>query len=271
MAAYRKRKPYAKKATKRKPYAKKVTKSRLNKTIRKVVSRMAETKIQNIDGTVSLGGFSATNWNTTNVIPLSIYSGFLQIAQGTGQGDRIGDKVTITNLMLRLIFTPRPYSASNLTPIPQMIKLFLVNARAVNQYNLRPTQANMNQFFQEGNSSAGPSDNLFDMIEEVNKDLWNVYATKTIKLGSAAYDGTGGSANAQYYTNNDYKFNHLIRWNITKHIPKICTWNDTSVSATSRGLFLVVLTANADGSTPASSSILPSTMNYDLTMSYKDM
>lgn len=271
MAVYRKKRSYVKKITK-KSYARKASKLHLNKTIRKVVHRMAETKIANIDGSVNLGGFDATNWNTTNVIPVSIYPSFLQVTQGSGQGERIGNKLEVSSLKLRMVYTPRPYNVTtNPAPQPQMIKMFLVNGRTSTNYNLRPTVGTMATFFQEGNSFAPPSNNLFDMIEDVNKDSWNIYATKTIKLGCSSYDGTGSLAASQYFQNNDYKLNHLISWDITKHIPKQVTFNDTAIAASSRNLFLVILTANADGSAPVTTSVLNSVLNYDLTMGYKDI
>jgi len=244
----------------------------LTSKIKKEVLGLAETKIVNIDGTVAPCGFSGTNWNVSNSIPITPYASFLTINQGTGQADRIGDKITVSNVMLRMVFTPKPYNGStNLTPKPQLIKLFLVNAKSINTINTRPNQANMNTFFQEGNSYASPAGDLFDMIEEVNRDAWSLYATKTIKLGYGSYNGTGFDSSHQYFENNDYKLNHIIKWDITKYIPQTMQWNDASANPASRGLFLVILCANADGSAPASTSIVPVNMNYDITIKYKDL
>lgn len=269
MTTYKKqhRKKYVKRAIPRK----KSGVSKISRTIKKVVSRMSETKIQDLSSGVNLASYNGTNWDTTNTIPLMPYPSFLSIVQGTGQGDRIGDRVTISSLVMRMIFTPKVYNATtNPAPVPQMIKLFLVNGKLNSLYNIRPTQALTVQFFQDGNSSTAPTGDLFDMITEPNTDLWNVYATKTIKLGNSAYTGTGSSAVAQYQQNNDYKLNHLIKWNITKYIPKVLHWNDTGGSMTSRGLFLMILIANADGTTSAVGTT-PCVMDYQLTVKYKDM
>lgn len=268
MTIYKKalRKKYVKRAKPRKKSGVSTT-----RTIKKVVNRMAETKIQSIDGTTNLCAYNGTNWDTSNSFPVNIYPAWLTIAQGTGQGGRIGDRVTIHNLKMTIILTPKPYNVStNPAPVPQMIKMFLVNGKLNTLYNVRPTQALTVQFFQAGDSSQPPVGNLFDMINEPNTDLFNVYATKTFKLGYSTAGGNGAQAGPQYYSNNDYKMNHLIKWNLTKHIPKLLHFNDTGSSPTSRSLFMMVLICNADGSTPAVGTT-SATLDYEIVMKYKDL
>ena len=245
--AYRK-KTYKRKTFKRKSYAPKTKKTAFKKAVKKVLASQIENKTaqllltgQNLVSSNNLG------FATQNIFDCGISASAIQIYQGVGQGQRIGNRIQVTSLVLKGTITPLPYSLNNTVPKPTQVKMWIFYDR----YNPTTQPDPYNDFFQNGNSNNNFQNDLIDMWMPVNTDRYRVLATKQFKLGYASY---GQAADTVYPSviginnNNDFKLNCNYKFNLTKHIPKRVTFRDNNGDPTSRGIYCMIALAAADGS-----------------------
>lgn len=214
-----------------------------------------------------VGGLNLTNYADSaslNATLLTPYTAYLSIAQGTGQGERTGNKIKIMKLSLYFMMNPNPYTGLlNNAPKPLLIRLFIGYERT----SPTVTPTNFSQLFQFGNASQAPNNFIVDMFRPINKDKF-VCKSFLIKLGNADYTGTVASATYQYYSNNDFKLNVFKKINLMKYINKTVTYNDTTANPTSRGLWMWYQVVNCDN-TPITGTI-PGQINYVLSCEYED-
>lgn len=231
--------------------------------IKKVVDSRNEKKIAVYQTGFPFGGGSLGS----NIFPLTPYTGYMTIAQGTGQGDRIGDKVRVKSAIMRYTIYPNAYNAtSNPTPVPQNIRIWFFSVK--NSNTLLTT--NPLNFIQTGNSSTTLSGTILDLNRVMNKDLYTYHGHRTHKVGIADFVATPGSTPSYgYYSNNDYKFNIQGFINLTDMFPAVIKWNDTGTVPSSNLVQFLIECVNADGSSQTS-LITPCTMNYQVTMTYTD-
>lgn len=258
------------KSSKKKKLAKKtvVSKKDVTNIVKKTINRAAEKKQTDYEPGVN-SMFNATNASYT-IHPLTPYTGQMVIAQGTGQGQRIGNKIRVNKALLRLVMYPRTYNATtNNAPIPQNIIVFIFGMKPNLDTFSDANSIILNSFFQNGNGSYGITSSILDQVSQVNSDQVTLFYKKSYKLGVAAYTGSGNQAAQQFYNNNDYKYSIVKTLDITKHYPKILAYNDTDTVATSRGVYMAVVPYNADGSIPIASQIMAN-YEFQLTMTYTD-
>jgi len=191
---------------------------------------------------------AAVPWNFNSLFPVSPYPGYFGIAQGVGQADRVGNRITIKKATLNLMFQPLPYDLTfNSQPRPCFVKLYLFYDR------LSPVNepADLSNFFQNGNTSTSPNTLGLpvDMLKKINNDRYKVVLQRTVKLGCASYTGTGTSAVNQSYANNDFSLCPIMKIDYTKHLVKTVKYNDTTAIPNTRALFCAMLIMSADGST----------------------
>jgi len=272
--AFRK-KSYKRKTYKRKSYAPK--KKSFKRKVMNVLARRVETKTvqtEKIDTNLYYPN-QGTDFDTQNTIRMSPNDTTLPIAQGSGQGNRIGNKITTKRVMLNLTFQPTPYSAiSNPEPHPMQVKIVLFYDRQnmsgmTNNADTLTNPKPRTNFFQFGNSATNISGNLTDVIAPFNKDRYAILSTKTFKLGYSRYDGSGYSIAAQAFSNNDFKLLYTCKWNITKYLPKTTKFPDSSNNPSSRGLWMQVMPAQVGATGPA--GVIPLTMSYWIDYNYTDM
>lgn len=235
----------------------------LTKFIKQVVTRTEEKKVTIYQNGFTFGGGSLGS----NIFPISPYNVTgLAISQGTGQGDRIGNKIRTNSLIMRYTIFPNAYNATtNPTPIPQNIRLWFFSVKGSNTL-LATNPAN---FIQTGDSSTTLSGTVLDLNRIVNKDLYTYLGHRTHKLGFATYTGTGGNPQFGYSANNDYELNIQGYMNLTKMCPKIIKFNDTDQNPNSTLVQCLIECVNADG-TSQTSLLKPCTLNYQLSYTYTD-
>jgi len=215
----------------------------IRKIVRREMSRQAETKsIQAFNFEKVLYPSTAVNF-PNNVIELGPGS-TMQIVQGTGNGNRIGNRIITKSLTFKGTIVPLPYHATtNPTPFAQQVKMIIFYDRT------EPTTlpAPAVNLFQNGNANAGFNNDLVDMWRPFNIDRYRILASKTFKLGFAAYTGTGAQPGQQGLTNNDFKMNCDFRFNLTKYYVKRVKFDENGIYPQTRQLYCMFYMAASSG------------------------
>lgn len=232
----------------------------LNAAVMKVVNKHRELKQAQYTVDSNLNAISGTSWGNLGVQALSPYGGYTAIAQGTGQGDRIGNRIEIVKSRMTITTCPLPYNVTtNPTPQPQYVFIWLLQVK-----NSVAVPTNMNNFFQSGDSSVSGAGTWVDGQREMNSDLVVLKKQLVLKSGYAAAVGTGFQAGPQDFANNDFNLNNDLTIDITPFMPKRIVFNDTGTTPESNTLWLIMETVNADGTSQAA-ALLPT--HYVLTVS----
>lgn len=262
----RTRKTYRKKSTK-KMTAKSSTMKVIKAVVKKQISRNIETKTTMCflqDQAI----YSSSNTSFfINPIPMTPYaSGFNPIVQGTGQGDRIGNQITLTKLRFKGNIYPAAYNAiSNGTPQPSYVIFWFYKYRATPTI----TQVPDNEFLQYGNTSRGLSNSLTDRWAPINKDKVILLGRKVYKVGFASFNqSTGSLGNLGNVANNDFKLVADFSIDLLKWAPKKVTYNDNSSTPTSDVICCMPQAVASVGN--YNSSSIPVFMDYIIECEYKD-
>jgi len=238
--------------------------SSIKKMVRSEIARTVENKTkQAFNYGKNVYGSADTNF-PDNVIELGP-STVMVVQQGTSQGTRIGNRIKTKSLIFKGTLVPQPYQASNLSPQPVQIAMWIFYDRT-DPVALPQVSTN---FFQDGSSSKGFQNDLTDLWSPVNTDRYRVLAKKTFKLGFGAYEGTGISASYQAYHNNDFKLNCNFSFDLTKHYPQIVKFDDNSSTPTTRGLFCLIVPFYGNGGAIANGQITVG-MQYMQSYVYED-
>lgn len=255
----------------------KMAKRKNVKIIKRVIRSMAETKTArftlgssfNIANSANSSGFA-----TQNVIQLTPNATNL-IAQGAGQGDRLGNRIRVVGARLRMSVFPNAYNAtSNVVPSPQILLMWFCKSKDVASRDTTNTATNaLANFFQSGNNSVGMNGTVFDYTNPLNSDTFTHYGRRVYKIGAANYQtNTGTQANSYSYSNNEFKINCIATINLMKHgYPKVIDWNDTTTLPKTNPLYLIMNSIDATGTANASgASSNPLLANMVVEIDYKD-
>lgn len=243
--------------------------SSLKKLIKSTIQRSAEKKISNY---VNLGQ-SVITANSSGaaglIIPLTPYTGGIDIIQGSSQDERVGNKIRTNKLTLKGTIVANQYNiSSNPNPFPTVVQMFVfwdkLNPTVI------PDPYAANDFFQFGSSTTDFRNDLVDTWAAVNTDRYHVVLRKQFKVGYSGYDGTASQPNAQYFQNNDFKFNQKFSIDLTKHAVKNVTFNDNSTVPTTRGLFVMWNTISATGGSLAV-DVACASVQYSVDYRYTDL
>lgn len=240
--------------------------------VARAINRATETKIARYNFTGDLTYYNSTIFGaTSSSFPLSPYTGYLGIAQGTGQGDRIGNSIRPYKCTLRMTINPNLYNVtSNPSPCPHLVRMLILRRKDIGQSTLLTSFAGL---FQTGNTAIAPQSNGSDIVNSINTDLYTVYHDEVLKIGYADMTGSGSSAAGQYFSNNDFKYNIVKTVDVTKFMGKKLTFNDATQTGLSgdTGLYCLFLICRADGTTPtAGNSIAPVGLYGNFEFKFKD-
>ncbi|AJD07532.1 putative capsid protein [Sewage-associated circular DNA virus-20] len=243
-----------------------ISRKSLRRQIATQIRRQAETKEQKITAErYLLWGPTAAAFNTRNIFATSDI--LATISQGTGQGDRIGNKVSLVNFFFSFIVWAR---ATNLggpsLPIDLCMYVFSDKLNPTSQLslNIQNSIAGITQpyFYEAGNATTGANLTITDQLLRVNGDRFTLHKKKIFKISTSTV------AN---WSNNDYKASRKFKINLAKYMPKLVQWNDAGV-LTSRQVWVMFLPviANDDTSTVFANSDLVG-IGFDYQVKWKDM
>lgn len=201
----------------------------VKKYVKKTLDNRLENKVANfyINGEVL---WNITNdiapWRTDNIFFLSPQLGASQgvsIAQGTGQAQRIGNKISIKKATIRLVLYPLNVWALGYQ-LPVNVNMYIFKTRRACDVATVRSQIEQD-FFQLGSNSLGLTGTLTDNVLNVNNDVFIMHKFKCFKLGVSQND-----TNLQAI-NNDYKYNQQYSIDVTKYLKSSYVFNDNDTEA----------------------------------------
>jgi len=181
-------------------------KTNFNRKVLKVIKRHQETKIAAPLVISQQEIIPAQEGIPPTMIDLSQM--FLAIDQGTGQGDRIGNKIYPQSVTVK--------GSVNIsgTNGPALLKVIIFKDK---KNQTTAAAGNLMDLFQLGDTNAPPSNRPMDMIRHFNTDRYIIHATRTFKLGQYTYGGAT--------QNNDFSLQRFFNFNLSKHF-KTIQYND---------------------------------------------
>jgi hypothetical protein len=234
----------------------------LDRHIRNVVSGMAETKRIQFSQIANVYGYNAAAQGLC-CFQLTPTSGMLDITQGTGEGQRVGDRVRVVKATLNMVLVANPLDATyNTSGHPQDVRMMILYNKQSKV--LSPPAGSL---FDNGNASAAPTSNLLDMVNFINTEYVGVQKDVHFKIGAQTFP------HPNQIDNNDYKLNVIRSFDITKQYPKELTWNDTSTVIMEQSKWLTFLVAPADGSaidTSGTTTFKPLSIAYSINLDFQD-
>lgn len=233
-------------------YIKRIAKSVMKK---KTETKFAPSYIQN--------NYQIQPYNTaTNFFgsTISLITPLTNIVQGTGQGNRIGNKIEVVDYTVKGYITLQ----RNLSTTPNQnvfVKLLFIRRKNTNE---DINNAISNNFFQNGNTTSAPQNLPSDLFRTINKDVYTVYTSRLFKLGFA-----DGGATSTPQSNNDFSLCKMFRIKLNKHIKRI-QYDDSTAAPTRWACWMVPLICNSDGTALSNATCPQIEFNWDAQIKYKD-
>lgn len=264
-----KKRAFKKRAPKR---AKKyVRKPKVGVAVKKYVKQAIHANVEN-KRAITDNGFavgSIANSATLYARPITPWGApYLNIVQGLGQGDRIGNKCKTLKAMMRYTLSPLSYDLTT-NPLPTPTEFMIIIGFVKSTPTAIPTAAQIGSIFQNGSTSAGPAGDLGDLIQPFNTDTFTIKKVIRHKIGNSDYSGTGSQNNSQRYANNDFKLNAVRALNITNIYPKTLTFSDAGAQIQNAGLYVMCQAVKADNTT-SNALYTYVNFNYTIDLTYED-
>ena len=197
------------------------------------------------------------NWDTT---------------QGTGQGNRTGNELTVKQAKLKISLSFASYDVTN-NPrlLEQLVTVFVYKVRQYANGTNPSYSTFFNKMFQNGNSTATLANVPTDHIQPFNKDIMMVKAVRRFKMGfsnnSSVVVGLGSS---NIHPNNDFNYQKFVSIDCTKFYKKTQKFNDTTTNAYNDNLFMSIYTCPADGSAYSVPAAGPLKLSWFMDKTFED-
>lgn len=228
----------------------------LKRTIRQVVRRSAETKLnQHTQG-------------ITNIYqPISnteVYSLLPVISQGTGQSNRVGNKINPTRFTLKVAIICNNLNGVYVGASSTYFDIYIFKWKAANEAGGAPTSADMAAFLQDDNATQAYDGQVLDGLRPINADKFTLLAKRRITLNNI-YNTTVGQMSGFYQSTAPQK---TLSFNLTKHCKKTWIYNDTSTQVANDNMYIGIGTTQTDGTIVYSNVV--GTYQFITNLSYKD-
>lgn len=256
-----------------------------SKRVEKALSKSVEVKRANYAiSNQAITSVLSNNLDTTIKIinPTSATGGLYVIQQGTGQGNRVGNKITTRKCKLSgVIHINTTYDATtNYNMCPLYVAMYIVRVKGALTEGVTNLETYIqNSFFQAGNVSVGFSGTLMDLKREVNQNNITLLRRKIFKVGvnqvrSATAVGTANQAN-QDYTDGTVGIARMFSMDLTRVMNKSFTYNDGDNSPTNAPTYMFFVPLRVDGGLIQSSlglytGTIPCYVDYSIDYHYTD-
>jgi len=263
------------------------------KMVRRVLATQSENKVRQAQGSYAMR-YMSDNINDTmiqsNLIPISPYPSAglaadetIAIVQGSGSNQRIGNSIRTRRAILRGVFYPLKYNATNNPqPVPMeiMLIIFKIKGQGVTGQNgddLYGAQHLLNNHAYQYNysttqSSLGVNGELITLTRAFNNDAIQICYKRVFKLGNSGISTSlsGDRQNQQQYVNNDFKLNCKFNINVTKYLSKVYKFNDNDTTTSNRNTYAFWMPLPSDGYDLNNNGIFPAQCDWNLTYEYED-
>lgn len=215
------------------------------------------------DGVTNLRGWCSGPSNPSGIIPA--------IANGTGEGQKIGNKVSPKNLMLKYFLQALPttdssFTGGNTNPFkgtPFRVRVLVFRHKfAIDDFS----QTNI---LQQGNTTTSFGSGIDNFFRPYNKDEYTIVYSKTIKM--AACKHVSGATGATITTENTpLGATSFYSGKVKLPLPKVLRYNDGADVATNQGYFLAVCYCNEDSSADSPGTYRRVMLNAETSLTYYD-
>lgn len=192
----------------------------------------------------------------------------LTIPQGTGDGQRIGDRIKVKTLNIKGYVNLDSSFANDAIyrKNPMYVKMF-VGRRIDTITDPNALTGGFSKFLQAGPVSSPPTNLPPDMYRYVNKELYRVFATRMFKIGVSAPSNVPNDS-AQW--NNDFKFSKNFSVSLSKHID-VVKYSDGGNVPSNVAFYVWFLVCFANGSAINNvDNNTPLEWHYDVNCTYYD-
>jgi len=211
--------------------------------VKRIIDSRIEDKSQNFDNVIDFAGYFLNT--SLDAVYIGPDTSSYQIAQGTGQGDRLGNVIKVKKCILKYYLCPIPQSdALNPIPQPQLVRVWIGNIRS----NLaqKPDATTIAELYAGGNTSFPPNETVDDMMAPVNADKFIEKYTCVHKVGHSIYTDPSGTLKPfSFYANNDYSESTFATVDCTKFFKSKLYFNDNNLQ-TDSNLFMWMEAVNCD-------------------------
>lgn len=221
--------------------------SSLKQIVKKEMLKQAEPKY--CDNTPSVYTWNASNTTMAAAVDLSVA---YNLAQGTGQGDRIGNQITITNAVLNLNMLATTGSS------PQILTIFIGYIK--DSRSTLPNAGTLATIFQDGNSSTGINETTLSLLRNINHDRF-ACSRYTFKIGN---NNSGGTT-----FNNDFPSFINKKISLSKVLGNVTWQTDGSTGVHTKNLYMWCQSTSIYNGSQAM-AYMP-VLNYFVDVKFKDI
>jgi len=247
-----KSKRYAKRSSRRS--TKRYPKRTLDRAIKQVVRRHMETKCNQ--------GTSA-QINVNNIIAADdCYFLYPSITQGTGQSERIGNKIQPVYFNVKLLISCNDVKGIIASPTPTYFDIYIFKLKQQNAYAGPPTSTDMTKFLQSDNTSISYTGDTLSGLRPVNDDLFTLVTKRRCVLSNMTNSTATLNIGAPVMPARTYSFN------LTKHVKKTIIFDDNNGLMSNDNMFIAVGSSQMDGTSTGES--LTGRYHLMVEMKYKD-
>lgn len=213
----------------------KISKS-LRRTVRTIVKRSAETKKNQTTPPV------LNIWQSIDAG--TIYPLIPALAQGTGQADRVGNRVMPFRMTLRMALIVNNLNLQVTLASPTYFDIYIFKSKSMNMAGGSPTALDMNKFLQFDNSTTAYSGLVLDGMRPVNSDMFNLLYKKRIMLANFTNNSTSGTIAGITQSTNPCR---MLYVNLSKHVKKTWIYNDTDNTVQNDNMYIAIGATQANG------------------------
>jgi len=250
MVNYKMRKPRAKR-TKAKARAKMPLTKTIRQEIKKIEISNAEHKKQSY---------------SVNSLPIKVYDpgpSFLttidltnvlyNITQGTGEGNRIGNRIKVSSLTARISLNVGTTSLLN----NAYFRVLILRKKI----GVDTTNGTYSTLFQNGNSAQAPTGTTIDMMRPINTDYFTVYHSRMVLMGSSDAVTSANPGN-----------NTSIAKMMTFKLPNpTVVYNDGIIFPSNVGYYMTFVPCLANGFAITAGAVAPYFVSADVNVTYTDL
>lgn len=257
--------------------------------IKRVVKSQAETKYRTFysggvlgplldPGDYSIRAYTLQNqFITSNVT--DIHRLIPTVLQGVGDNQRIGVKISPTSLVLTGNFTVNLQQIwQNNIPRDIVVVMYVLQHVTLKDYTSLVAGNDFNQLLDTGEQGTARFNGDIQSAQlPVNRQVYRLLAKKVIPLRYAGVQPAGVTFTAPVSVANAHNYQASYKLNLTKHLPKVLTYNENTTSGlglgdpTNSSIFMTCAWYEMNGGIPPTTASVVFQQEYVSHFHYKDL